>query len=324
MKSQHSKVKTATARLMLVFAIIVVSLFVAAMILVAGIIKLSTDRIQERNLCHNESLGHRVSAEHLVPSLLSTPQESPKNKEEERLWTPIYKFNEHDVPLIYTEDNATLKQNVYLLKDQLKACGVDALPVDEETFPEIRSNWIDFGEQLARTHKNFLFVVSPLLYKMCHEGKYGDKNRFLSLVKKTKGQHIPLVLLRSFDGLYFKYGWKPRIFLVELKENQTERDETFQRKGANESFRGDALDDTVDTSEETDTMSQIFEQSIEATTHTTTEEEDTLSQNLADDHFMLYDADSFSISINELNAGWSSKSKTVNHLSNCLKVNGYT
>lgn len=222
--------------------------------------------------------------------------------------------------MIYMEDSTMLKLHVYSLKNQLRACGVNAFPVDEETCPEIRSNWIDFGEQLSKTYKNFVFVVSPLLYKMCHEGKYGDKNRFKNLIENTKGQHLALVLLRNFDSLYFKYGLKPRIFLIEMIDN-TADGHLFQKKHENEKVKEDILSELFVALEETDPITQVTGESVKTETIQTTDlKEGTLSHKLVEDHYILYEAKCFSIPLTDLQSGNNLKSNTVQYLGHCLKT----
>ena len=239
---------------------------------------------------------------------------------EQKALTPRYEYKKNDVPVIYMEDNTTLKQNVYSLTNQLRACGVNAFPVDEETCPEIRSNWIDYGEQLSKVYKNFVFVVSPLLYKLCHEGKYGDKNRFQKLIQNTKGQHLALVLLRNFDSLYFKYGLKPRIFLVEMKDNAADGHLT-QKKYQNEKFQEDTLSELFVALEETGPWSKVTEESVKTENVQTRDlKEGTLSHKLVEDHYILYEAKCFSIPLTDLQSGNKLKSNAVQYLSHCLKT----
>ena len=190
--------------------------------------------------------------------------------------------SEVKVPLIYTEDNELLKKNIYSLRDQLVSRGVDAIPIDEFTFPEVNSNWIDFGENVAKTHSTFVFIVSPLLYRLCHEGKYGDKNMFASLAERTKGQHIPMVVLRTLDILYFKHVWKPRIFLVELK-------------------------DDLDTVSQEDFAAGLNLSS-----------DITLSHRFAADLFILHEAQIFNISVKEFQDSIACESREVIRLTRCL------
>ena len=176
-----------------------------------------------------------------------------------------------------------MKQDVYLLRDHLNSHGFDAQPVDDFTFPEIRSNWIDFGENLAKSHKTFIFIVSPLLYNLCHQGKYGDKAKFESLIKKTKGQYIPLVLLRNLDIIYYRDVWKPRVFLVQLSRNPVKE---------------------AHNSNPVTSMNQ---------------EKDILSKKFIDDHVILHDAKVFNLPVDKLQTRLPSESDISEHLSLYLK-----
>ena len=224
------------------------------------------------------------------------------------------RLKEDSIPLIYTEDSEEHRTMVYELRDKLEKCGVKVLIVDDDNCPNVTLNWVDFAEKIAKSYRTYLFVVSPLLFKLCHEGKHGDENSFEGLLEKTKGIHLPPILLRNFEALCARNCQKPRLCLVELPERQTDNVRVVDER--TEAAGGTSPPNTESTHRVQEQAKRDMRSSCPLSE---LKQEDTLSSNLIDDYTILSDAKCFRLSHEDLSDDMGSRQVTLYNLSNWLK-----
>ena len=223
------------------------------------------------------------------------------------------RFDEIIVPLIYTDDSKEHRDNVYKLRDKLEKCGVTILLADDDSCPEVTSNWVDFTENMAKSYKTFVFVVSPLLFRLCHEGKHGNEKSFQSLIGKTKGIHVPSILLRNLEALDARNWRTPRICLVELTELYYNRIRNLNTRTEDV---GSSLATNAATSRVEARAKTVTRSADEVSEFT---QEDTLSNKLMIDYNILYNACCFTVPAEDLTEDLgSSRPRALHDLSKWL------
>ena len=218
------------------------------------------------------------------------------------------------IPLIYTEDSQKHKDMVYKLQTKLEKFGVNALLVDYDNCPNVTTNWIDFAESLAKSYDKFIFIMSPLLFRLCHEGKHGNENSFESLLEKTKGIHLPPILLRNFEALRARNCKKHKIYLIELPKLGP----------ANVSIVNDITEqpeyEAVPDSDTTPRVQRETSVVVKSPCLSSkVKAEGTLSGKLIDDYTILSIALCFKLASEDLEFDLDSRSKALKSLINLLK-----